>query len=289
VEQVVAEAVGWIRHKLKSKVSSAALLLAPASLFLLVLFVVPLAKLVVESFAEPDVYLRLWNEPLYVQVLISTIELALAVTACCLVFGYLYAIAMTHVGPRMLNVMLVVVLLPYWTSVLVRSYAWLAILQKGGIINQILLGTGLLREPAQLVYNFSGVVCGMSYIMLPYMVMVLYTSIRRIDEQLVLVGRTMGSTRGEAFRRIVLPLSLPGIMTGSVLVFILSLGFFITPALLGGRRQVTFSMLIDIQMNQLLDWRFGAALSIFLLIITFLVLVGLNRISRVRVPVGWIR
>jgi putative spermidine/putrescine transport system permease protein len=188
----------------------------------------------------------------------------------------------------MLNIMLVVVLLPYWTSILVRSYAWLAILQKGGIINQLLLNIGLVREPVQLVYNFTGVVCGMTYIMLPYMVLVLYTSLQSIQGQLVLVAQTLGSTRGEAFRRIVLPLSLPGILTGSTLVFILSLGFFITPALLGGRRQITFSMLIDIQMNQLLDWKFGAALSILLLIITGLGLVGINRFSPVRTPSEWI-
>lgn len=277
------------KRKLGSGTWTAALLLMPASLFLLLLFVIPLGKLGLESFTEPSTYLRLLGEPLYIQVFLRTVVLALAVTSCCLVLGYPYAVAMTHAGPRTLNIMIAAVMLPYWTSLLVRSYAWLTILQKGGIINQVLLSTGLVQEPIQLVYNFTGVVCGMTYIMLPYIVLLLYTSVRSIEEQFILAARTLGSTEGEVFRRIILPLSLPGILAGSTLVFILSLGYFITPALLGGRHEVTFSMLIDIQMNQLLDWKFGAAMSIFLLITICLILLGVNKISRVRASVGWIQ
>lgn len=266
----------------------AVLLLAPASVYLLIFFIWPIAKLVIESFKSPAGYLRVFSESLYLRVLLNTAELAAVVTGFCLVFGYAFAVAMARSSKRLRNVLLVIVLLPYWTSILVRSYAWLTILQKQGIINELLLTIGLAREPFQLVYNFTGVVCGMSYIMLPYMVLILYGSIRGIDEQLISLSRTLGSTRAEAFRKILIPLSLPGIIAGSSLVFILSLGYFITPALLGGRHQVTFSMLIDIQMNQLLDWRFGSTLSLFLLIVTLLLFALLHRVLRLRIPLGWI-
>jgi ABC-type spermidine/putrescine transport system permease subunit I len=285
---VVAGKIKQTIHAINSPRNRALFLLAPASLYVLIFFVWPIAKLVAESFKSPGNYLRLFSESIYLRVLLNTAELAAVVTAFCLVFGYVFAMAMARSSKRLRNVLLVIVLLPYWTSILVRSYAWLTILQKQGIVNELLLATGIVREPVQLVYNFTGVVCGMSYIMLPYMVLVLYSSIRAIEEQLILVGRTLGSTRAEAFRKILLPLSLPGIIAGSSLVFILSLGYFITPALLGGRQQITFSMLIDVQMNQLLDWRFGSTLSLFLLLITVSLLALLHRVMRLRIPLGWI-
>jgi ABC-type spermidine/putrescine transport system permease subunit I len=221
--------------------------------------------------------------------MLSTAKMSLMVTVVCLLLGYPFAYFMSTASQRTANLAVGIVLLPYWTSILVRTYAWLVLLQRDGIVNKVLLSLGIIHEPLKLVYNMIGVTCGISYIMLPYMILVLYASMRNIDTQLLLMARSLGANRSRAFFKIFVPLSAAGVTAGCALVFILSFGYFITPALLGGRGQITFSMLIDIQMNQLLDWKFGSALSVFLLLVILLLVLVLRRSVKVERSVQWIQ
>jgi len=265
------------------------LLLLPAIGYLCLFFFLPIAFLLLQSALVPQNYLRIFREDVYLDVMYRTAKMSLAVTGVCLVLGYPFAYFMLTAPQRVINVVVGVVTLPFWTSILVRSYAWLVLLQREGVVNRALLSLGIIHHPLKLVYNIVGVICGISYIMLPYMILVLYASMRNIDFQLIVVARSLGATRLRAFYKIFVPLTAAGVMGACSLVFILSFGYFITPALLGGREQTTFSMLIDIQMNQLLDWKFGATLSVvLLLVIVFLVLV-VRRIVRVERSVQWIQ
>lgn len=209
-------------------------------------------------------YARLLQEPVYRQVFSQTALLSAAVTVLTLVLGYPLAFVLSRARPRLRRLMLLVVAVPFWTSVLVRSYAWLVLLQQQGAVNQALIGLGIVEQPIQLVYNGIGVILGMTYVLLPFMVLVIFAALRRIDSTLLIAASTLGANRATIFWRIVLPLSWPGIAAGVMLVFILGLGFFVTPALLGGLRQITVGMVIDVQMNRLLDWAFGSALALSL-------------------------
>ncbi len=265
------------------------LLLVPALGYLCIFFFFPIAFLLFQSALAPGNYLRVLQEPVYLEVMYRTAKMSLAVTIVCLALGYPFAYFLTTASQRVVNLAIGVVMMPFWTSILVRSYAWLVLLQREGIINKALLELRLIARPLKLVYNLNGVICGISYIMLPYMILVLYASMRNVDLQLLVVARSLGATRLRAFYKIFVPLTAKGIMEGCSLVFILSFGYFITPALLGGREQTTFSMLIDIQMNQLLDWRFGATLSAVLLLVIMLLVFGVRRIVRLERSVQWLQ
>jgi len=174
---------------------------------------------------------------------------------------------------------------PFWTSVLVRTFAWMVILGKKGIVNQALLGWGLVDRPLPLIYNMVGVQIGMVHVLLPFMVFPLLNVMGRIDVSLIAAARSLGASPRAAFFRVFLPLSLPGVSAGCVLVFLLAVGFYITPALLGGEGQVTFATLIELVVRDFLDWSFGAALGTFLLTIVgalfvlFSALLGLERLT----------
>jgi putative spermidine/putrescine transport system permease protein len=179
-------------------------------------------------------------------------------------------------------VILVLVLVPFWSSVLVRTYAWLVLLQRTGLVNQLLTATGIVDAPLALVHNLAGTVVGMVHIMLPFVVLTLYGSLRQIPPELGRAAASLGASPGRAWRTVVLPLSLPGLLAGSAFVFVLSLGFYITPELLGGGRTVMVSMLV--QRNIDLYFQFGAASAVafVLLAMTLLVLWVADRF----VPLG---
>ena len=164
-----------------------------------------------------------------------------------------------------------------WTSILVRSYAWMAILQRTGIINTLLIKAGFIAQPLKLMYNSFGVTVGMAHVLLPFMIMPLYGVMKGIDRNLLKAAQNLGASPFKAFVRVFIPLSVPGIAAGCILVFVVALGFFITPALLGGGRVVMISNLIDTQVNQLLNWGLAAAISIVLIVITLTLFYIANR------------
>jgi putative spermidine/putrescine transport system permease protein len=263
------------------------LLAVPAVAFLAIFFLVPLLAMGVRSIADPPGvglgnYERFFAEAAYVRVLNNTFWIALLATVTCLVIGYPFAYLMTIVPGRIGGVLLIAVLLPFWSSLLVRTFAWQVLLRDTGVINRFLLDLRLISEPLTLIRTTGGVILGMSHILLPFMVLPLYAVMRRIDPEFGRAAANLGATPTTAFLRVFVPLSLPGILAGSLLVFVLALGFYITPALLGGLKDQMISQLIVQQIQQRLDWGFGTAMSVLLVGITLVILFVASRAIRIR-------
>jgi len=262
------------------------LLMLPAIAVLLALFVYPLLGIVDRSVYRTrsgytlDFYWQIVRVPVYLQVLWRTFRTAALVTLTCLALGYPLAYLLAAVRPRVARLLLIVVVLPFFTSIIVRTYAWMVLLGRNGIVNQYLAWLGLTQAPLPLLYNQGGVLIGMTYVLLPYMVLTLYSVMRGIDPALVRAAHGLGASRWQAFRRVFLPLSLPGIAGGTLLIFILSLGFFITPALMGGPADMMIAMLIEREVEFTLNWSFASALAVILLLLTLIGFVGYNRVVR---------
>ena len=258
------------------------LLLAPAVLFLLLFFGYPVVRLLGLSIFDPEFTLRNYETaltaPVYVAVLRTTLKISIETTLLCLVLGYPLAYALSTVSERARNLLIIAVVLPYFTSILVRSYAWLVLLGRHGILNEAMIGLGVIDHPVKMIFNTSGVVIGMTHIMLPIMVLALYSVMRGIDMQLVKVSDSLGASRAQTFLWVYFPLSLPGVGAGCLLVFIFSVGFYVTPALLGGLRDTMLAMLIATQIQELLKWGFAGALSLILLVVTLVLFLIFNRL-----------
>jgi len=258
--------------------------LAPALVVLAALFVYPLLGIVHRSVYKGgytlDLYRQIFRVPVYLQVLLATFKVSALVTLVCLVLGYPLAYVLATRRPRTAQLLMIIVVLPFFTSIIVRTYAWMVLLGRNGIVNQYLMMLGLTSTPMALLYNQAGVIIGMSYVLLPYMVLTVYSVMRGIDPGLVRAAHSLGASRLQAFRRVFLPLSLPGIAGGTLLVFILSLGFFITPALMGGPGDVMIAMLIEREVEITLNWSFASALAVVLLALTLLGFAGYNRLLR---------
>jgi ABC-type spermidine/putrescine transport system permease subunit I len=259
----------------RSKASApraASLLVLPALVFLGALFFYPLGTLIAYSVSvgsSPGAnYQKLLANPVYLQVLQRTFLMSVATTALCALVGYPLARKIISATPRGRAILLAVVLLPFWTNLLVRSYGWMIILNPKGAINEALLALGVIDTPLALVYNTTGVLIGMVQIMLPYMIFPLVAVMSRIDGQLVHAARSLGASAAASFLWVYLPMTLPGLMSGVLLVFTISLGFFVIPAILGGPRDLMLAQLIEFNVNNTLDWGFAGALSTVLLVVT---------------------
>jgi ABC-type spermidine/putrescine transport system permease subunit I len=260
------------------------LMLLPAVLVLAVLFAYPLLGIVNRSVYKAgytlDMYRQIFRVPVYLQVILATFKVSALVTMVCLALGYPLAYMLATRRPRTAQLLMIIVVLPFFTSIIVRTYAWMVLLGRNGIVNQYLMALGFSDKPLLLLYNQGGVVIGMSYVLLPYMVLTVYSVMRSIDPRLVRAAHSLGASRLQAFRRVFLPLSLPGIAGGTLLVFILSLGFFITPALMGGPGDMMIAMLIEREVEITLNWSFASALAVILLALTLVGFTGYNRIVR---------
>jgi len=229
------------RHNILEKLSTNPLyLILPLILYMSFFYVYPLVRMLAMSFFSPQFTLRHYREfietGVYLQSLYITLKISTLVTILCLLIGYPLAYYLSGLPSHKANVLLTFVLVPLWTSILVRTYAWIMILGRNGILNQTLMKLGLIDEPIKIIYNTLGVCIGMTHVMMPFMVLSLYSVMTGIDRDLLKAAQNLGARPLETFRRIFLPLSMPGIFAGSVLVFIISVGFFVTPALLGGRK-----------------------------------------------------
>lgn len=258
------------------------LLLVPSLLLLLAVFVAPLVRILLLSFGEEgwslDSYRTLFADDVLLAVLVRTLWLSATVTLLCLLLGYPVAYLMLRSSETVRRVIALLVILPLWTSLLVRTYAWIVILGRKGLVNEGLMASGITDAPVTLLYNRTSVYIGMVHVMLPFMVLPLHAVMQRIDLRLVSAACSLGATRTAAFFFIFLPLSLPGVLAGSLLVFILAIGFFVTPALLGGLSDTTFVMLIERQVNRLFNWPLASAMSVTLLIATLALVALYNRV-----------
>jgi putative spermidine/putrescine transport system permease protein len=260
------------------------LLLLPALAWLGIVFVYPLGRLLWASLFTPTLslasYARLLGSSIYLTVFVNTFEISATVTMLALALGYPLAFVLATAGPRVSRLMLAAIIVPLWTSVLVRTYAWMVLLGRRGLVNEGLQSLGLLDAPLPLLYNRLGVTIGMVHVLLPFMVLPIYSVMKGIDVDLLKAAQNLGANRRQAFLRVYVPLTLSGLATGSLLVFVSALGFFVTPALLGGRRDMMIAMLIDNQISQLLDWGLGSALAVVLFAITAGLLLAVQRFTR---------
>ena len=286
----VGESSARVRaHRRRAQTGYFALLL-PLLIYLGAFYAYPVAAMMFRSIHEPrwtaDNFVQIFETGVYLHVLWLTVRISLIVTVVSLVLGYPVAYVLARVDRAKSNLLMILVLVPFWTSILVRTYAWMVLLGQQGIINQLLLSLGVIDEPVRLLNTTFAVYVAMVHVLLPFMILPLYSVMAGIDGGLLIAARSLGARPVQVFLRIFLPLSLPGVHAGCLLVFLSSVGYYITPALLGGPRQITTAMLIDLMVNDLLNWGFGATLAIPLLttVVVLLVVVtsalGLGRILR---------
>lgn len=258
----------------RSRPGSGVLLLVPALVVLALMFVVPLSLMMWRSISDPSFgtqnYEWFFGTGSALRTMARTLGVAFIVTVVCLVLAYPVAYLMTVCGPRARLGLTLLVLLPFWTSLMVRTFAWIVLLQDTGVINRLLgiVGVG----PLHLIHHTSGVVIGMTQILLPFMVLPLYTVMSGIDRRLLAAAEGLGARPAVAFARVYLPLSTPGVLAGSLTVFITALGFYVAPSLLGSPDRALISQQIYTQVNGLLQWGRGGAMGVVLLLVTLLLL-----------------
>jgi ABC-type spermidine/putrescine transport system permease subunit I len=254
---------------------------SPALVALLLLFAYPISIILIKSVFDPQFtlkhYIYFFTNSLYIRVMWITIEISVLTTLTSLVVGYILAYVLRRARPGIRNIFLMAILLSFMISLLVRNYSWILVLQRNGAINILLTYFGLIDHPLKLLHNKFGVVVGMTHIFIPYIAFPIYSVMMGMDLNLEKAAQNLGATRWQTFWRVSFPLSLPGIGAGALLVFIMALGFFITPALLGGRKEQMISNLIQIQVVDLLNWPFASAMSAILLVVTLIIFFIYNR------------
>lgn len=262
-------------------------LTTPSFLILGTLLFIPVGWLFFLSFFEMDGftlenYSRMLTEPAYYRIFLTTLELSVYVTALSVLLGYPVAYMMAMLPPRAASLCLMLVLIPFWTALLVRTYAWLVILQRRGVVNSLLMQWGLIEEPLQLVHNFTGTLIGMLHIMIPFLVLPLYANMRAIDRDYTRAAASLGASPVAAFWRVYLPLTVPGLAAGTVMVFVICLGFYITPQFLGGGRVTTISMKIQQNVATYFNWGAASSLGVVLFVMTLLIFWGFSRLFPLR-------
>jgi len=271
-----------------------AALLTPVTLFLGVFFLVPLLTIAVFSFLTPGLYGGVewafyhWNygrifgwadgimevfEPVYLRILGRSLSFAAVTVLLCLILCYPVAFWVSRLPERWRLVFLFLITLPFFSSLIVRLYAWLLILKPSGLLNEMLLGIGLIGAPLEILYTPTAVVLGMVYVMVPFMFLPLFAAVDNLDRSLIEASYDLGATRFQTFRKVILPQTLPGIVGGSVIVFIPSVGNFIVPDVLGGAKGLMAGNLVEQQFLSARNWPFGAALSMLIMSVVLIVLV----------------
>ncbi|APM40051.1 ABC transporter permease [Clostridium kluyveri] len=266
------------KDKLNNLLSVKWILVILPALFIIVFTFVPMISLFKLSIIDENGFTfkyiaQIFTEPIYLQVIWLTLKTSFIVTVISIVLAYpvAYFIIKTK-SSRTKKVILMIIMIPFWISLLVRTFSWIIILQEQGILNTFLKNIGLINQPLDLLYNTASVTIGMTHVLFPYMVLNVYSVMSSIDTQLVEVAQVMGARPIKAFWQVFFPLSVPGILSGSILVFVLALGYFITPALLGGSKNMLVSTLIQNNISATLNWPLASALSLVLFIITMVLL-----------------
>ncbi len=262
-------------------------LAVPLLLFLTFAFLVPMFLIVVRSVSDPvnigvGNYVTFFATEANMRVLGNTFYIAVVCTVACLAIGYPYAYLMSIVPQRVAGIMLVFVLVPFWSSLLVRTFAWEVILRDTGLINTLLLNLKVISEPLPLIRNTFSVILGMSQILLPFMVLPLYSVMQKIDPELTRAAANLGAPPFSAFRRVFVPLSYPGVTAGCLLVFVLALGFYITPTILGSARETMISRFIADQVQVRVNWGLASAMAVVLMVLTIVVLAVASRFVKLR-------
>ena len=262
----------------------------PALLLLVFVYLLPLGRVLLLSVTDPAPglgnYALLATSPAIARTLITTARICAITTVVATVLGYAVAYAITQASARRQRLMLAFVLLPLWVSVLARAFAWMTLLRREGLVNSWLMSAGLISQPWPLMWNEFGVIVGMVHYMLPFAILPIASHMRGLDTSLMPAATGLGASRMQAFTRIFLPLSMPGVVGAGGLVLIFSLGFYVTPVLLGGGRVMMVAEYISLQIQELLRWGVGAMLATTLVVVIGLVLLGLSRAVGLRALTG---
>ena len=253
-------------------------------LFLLLFFLWPLFTVVTRSFGVDEPlfahFLTVFDRSSYIKVLGYTFQVAATVTVLCLLIAYPVAALIARLRGGWLQISFALILVPFWTSTVIRTYAWMVLFQRKGVINGFLLDLGLVDAPLRLMHNNIGVHIGMVHIMLPFMLLPLISAFRNIDPSFMRAAGVLGANPVRAFWHVYLPLSMPGVSAGVALVFITSLGFYITPALLGGAQNMMVAVLIEQQVSITVNWELASALATLLLLLTVALYILYDRVAR---------
>jgi ABC-type spermidine/putrescine transport system permease subunit I len=255
-------------------------LAVPLLLVLLVFYAYPVLAMLWRSVSDPVLslqhYQNVFEDPVILKVFWITLHISATVTLAALLLGYPLAYVMATAGPRLAGIMLALVLVPFWISILVRSYAWMVLLGRHGLINEMLMRLNITEEPIRLLNTTFATHIGMVHVLLPFMVLPLYSTLKSLDQRLLRAAEGLGARPYRVFLHIILPLSIPGIAAGCLLVFVLSLGFYVTPALLGGARDIMIAVLIGTHVD-LFNWGLASALAAVLLVATLLLVAAIDR------------
>ncbi|KZX97192.1 MULTISPECIES: ABC transporter permease [unclassified Sulfitobacter] len=257
-------------------------LLVPVFALYAIVLVYPLAWLLVKSFITDGGYgvgnyAQVFDTSVFARIVYRSFVIALLVTIICVLIGYPLAFVIHHAPPKIRVIMMIAVVSPVLVGALIRSFAWIAILENRGIINSTLVMFGLIEAPVQLVYNRIGLLIGMVNVMLPFCVLPIVAGMRSIDTHLISAAKSLGASPLRSFLRIFLPLSMQGVSAGALLTFLLSLGFYITPALLGGRKDAMIAQIIQVQVMNLGEFNVAAAMGWLLMVVTILLLLVYGR------------
>ena len=267
----------------KPKRSRLWLTVAPLYVFTLLFVAGPLVYMVILSFLQRaevwgvvntftfENYLKILN-PVYAQTFLESLRLAFATTALTLAIGYPFGYFMAKLPAKRKKLMMLLVVIPFWTSALMRMYGWIIIFQSNGLLDKLLMGLGITEDPLRLLYSYPAVLTGMVYSLLPFMILAIYSSVEKMDWSYIEAARDLGATRARAFLTVTLKLTLPGILSGVILVFIPSMGLFFIADILGGGKVMLVGNLIRDQLMTTRDWPFAAALAVILTILTSLLI-----------------
>ena len=264
----------------------------PALALVLVTMVLPIGWLFGLSFLADDGslslmhYRRMVEQPSYARIFGATFQVSLLTTGLCILLGYPLAYVLSQLPRRVANLCLIAVMLPFWTSLLVRTYAWLVLLQRRGLINTWGIELGWWDQPLPLVHNMAGTLIGMVHIMLPFLVLPVLNSMRSIDQECMKAAANLGASPTRAFWTVFLPLSLPGLFAGSLLVFVICLGFYVTPAVLGGGKIIMVSNQIANDIELFFNWGAASSLGVVLLVSTMVLLWLASRLTRLEQLLG---
>ena len=258
----------------------------PLLAVMVIAFLFPMCIVFKMSFFSPDFtlehYISFFTKKTYIEVYLRTFKTALTVTLGCLIIGYPLAFYMSTLKQKTADYLRIFVTIPFWVSILIRTFAWKIILSNTGVVNTWLLDLGYRKEPLSLLYNSFAVNLSMIHIELPFMVLTLYGVMKGINASYYNAALSLGAKPGRAFWGVYFPMSMPGIMSGTLMVFITSLGFYITPSILGGSSDTMLPVVIDMQVNTALNWNFACALAVILLVTTSLIVVVYTKILGVK-------
>ena len=272
--------------KMKSKIYKG-LFTAPVIIYSILLIFLPLLYVFIISFFKSDSYggmietvtlsnyVELFNM-VYIKIFLKSILIALVVTFICIVLSYPFVIAITHKSKLMQKVLMTLVMVPFFTNSLIRMYGWIVLLRKSGVINQTLISAGVIDSPLKLMYNNLGIIVGMVYTLIPFMILPLYGSVSSIEKSILEAANDLGANRIKRFFKIIVPQSKSALFNGSLMVFTPALGYFFIVDVLGGGKIMILGNLIKNQFLTARNWPFGASISVFLLLVTFLI-IGIYR------------